>query len=150
MVADSGKLMPRQLGQVGFNVSDVDKTVEYYEEILGIKPYVFVDEYDMKVVKAKLVWYGWDAPTAVELIQVISEGEGLASELGERYKLLWSSFLAQKGQGIHHVAFPVDNLDEELRRFKELGVEEVVRDPQKPPGWAYIDTTKSGEPFSSW
>ena len=144
MAADNEKLMFRQLGQVGFNVSDLDKTVEYYAEVFGINPYVFIDKYDMKIFKAKLVWYGWDAPTAVELIQVISEKEEFASELDGRCKLLWSNFLTQKGQGVHHVAFPVEDLDEELRRFKELGVEELVRDPQKPPGWAFIDTTKFG------
>ncbi|MEJ7873287.1 MAG: methylmalonyl-CoA epimerase, partial [Rubrobacteraceae bacterium] len=39
-------------------------------------------------------------------------------------------FLAKKGEGFHHVAFQVDDLEEALRELKESGVELIDEEPR--------------------
>lgn len=56
--------------------------------------------------------------TAVELIQPTSADSGVAR------------FLAQRGEGLHHIAFEVDDLQSELRRLESEGIELVDREPR--------------------
>jgi methylmalonyl-CoA/ethylmalonyl-CoA epimerase len=41
-----------------------------------------------------------------------------------------SKFIAKRGEGIHHIAFEVDNLAEELARLKQAGVQLIDETPR--------------------
>jgi 4-hydroxyphenylpyruvate dioxygenase-like putative hemolysin len=57
----------------------------------------------------------------------------------------WKEHLKAKGEGIHHISFVVDNLDEKVKRMDKLGYPLI----QKGNFWngkekyAYIDTTST-------
>jgi methylmalonyl-CoA/ethylmalonyl-CoA epimerase len=49
-----------------------------------------------------------------------------------------AKFLEKKGQGIHHVAFRVDNLEEALAELKEKGIKLIDEKPRMGAGGAKI------------
>ena len=49
-----------------------------------------------------------------------------------------SKFIEKKGQGIHHIAFRVENIDQALEELKEKGVQLIDETPRKGAGGARI------------
>ncbi len=49
-----------------------------------------------------------------------------------------AKFLEKKGQGIHHVAFRVENIEEALEELKEKGIKLIDEKPRKGAGGAKI------------
>ncbi len=49
-----------------------------------------------------------------------------------------AKFLEKKGQGIHHIAFRVENIDEALAELKEKGIKLIDETPRKGAGGARI------------
>ncbi len=49
-----------------------------------------------------------------------------------------SKFIEKKGQGIHHIAFRVENIDQALAELKEKGVRLIDETPRKGAGGARI------------
>ena len=49
-----------------------------------------------------------------------------------------AKFLEKKGQGIHHVAFRVENIEEALEELKEKGIKLIDEKPRKGAGGARI------------
>ena len=46
--------------------------------------------------------------------------------------------MEKKGQGIHHVAFRVENIEEALEELKEKGIKLIDEKPRKGAGGAKI------------
>lgn len=49
-----------------------------------------------------------------------------------------AKFIEKKGQGIHHIAFRVENIDEALAELKEKGIKLIDETPRKGAGGARI------------
>ena len=49
-----------------------------------------------------------------------------------------AKFLEKKGQGIHHVAFRVENIEEALEELKQKGIKLIDEKPRKGAGGARI------------
>ncbi len=107
------------LKQLGYIVKSVDEYKVLFEEILGMKPFsildnrpanhVFYDEED-RMVKIKNGLYNI-GPLQVELIEVLE---------GRCYQSDW---LQENGPGIHHLAFFTEDIDNQIKKFEELGIE---------------------------
>ncbi|MBW1902674.1 MAG: VOC family protein, partial [Deltaproteobacteria bacterium] len=103
--------------QLGYVVSDIEKTCRYYESTFGMGPFSEVIDVDMdgaflrgKPVKTKIkVAFAQSGDVQVEFIQPV-EGENVYTE-----------FLASKGDGIHHLAFQVDDMDAIKAEFAKKG-----------------------------
>lgn len=123
--------------QVGVVVRDLDRTMRQYEG-LGIGPWqVFTldpsnmrdlkvrnqrVDFAMRVAFAKIGDFQW------ELIQPLDE------------KSIYSDFLREHGEGLHHVAFHVDDFGRAVEFFQEKGVG-VLQSGEAPGlGFAYLDT----------
>ena len=102
-----------KLHHIAVVVRDIDKAVEYYQS-LGIatvgREVVFPES--KPKIRAKFVQIG---PVPIELIQPV-EGESPYME-----------FLDSKGEGVQHIAFAVDNLDEEMAKLVDKGVSVLVK-----------------------
>lgn len=129
------------LEQIGFVVRDMEKAINYYETHFGWGPFQSY-EYSMKGVifhgepsdcrlKIALAHSG---PVEIELIQVL-EGETPHTE-----------FLKEKGEGMHHLRFNVNNIDEMLAAFAREGIEPVWHQslPEFGVSFAYLNTEKTG------
>lgn len=99
---------------LGIAVANLEESIKYYEEILGFKCYS-VEEVKEQKVKTAFFKVG---QTKIELLESTSP-EG---PIGK--------FIEKKGQGIHHIAFAVDGLQESLNEVKEKGIKLIDETPR--------------------
>jgi len=110
------------LNHIGIVVKDMDKAMEYYGSVFGLGPFT-TEVYELKGflyrgqpadarVRAAIAYSG---RVFIELIQVL-EGETAHTE-----------FLREKGEGIQHIAFTVDDLDDALAKLAREGIEPIMR-----------------------
>ena len=102
--------MVKKLDHVGIVVKDLDESILLYEGILGVKP-VSVKNVPTQSVRAAFFEVG--NGVVVELIEPLDPDSGVAR------------FLEKRGQGIHHICFEVDEVDEELKAMAAKGINPV-------------------------
>ncbi|MEW9671098.1 VOC family protein [Ammoniphilus sp. 3BR4] len=92
----------KKLEHVGVMVKDMEASIAFYKEVLGMELLGKAEHPDPNI---KLAFLGFkDAKeTELELIQGYNDQ------------------LPQEGK-VHHIAFTVDNIEEEVQRLKQLGV----------------------------
>jgi methylmalonyl-CoA/ethylmalonyl-CoA epimerase len=102
--------MAKKLDHVGIVVSNLDESIPVYENILGVKP-ISVKEVPTQNVRAAFFEVG--NGVVVELIEPTIPDSGVAR------------FLEKHGQGVHHICFEVDDVDEQLQEMAEKGINPV-------------------------
>lgn len=134
-----GELLSR-FHHIGVVVRNIDKAVEYYQA-LGIGPFepsnlVHIDRriYGKPVTDVKLIAKGITlGPIGFELVQPVS-GETPQKE-----------FLESRGEGINHIAFIVDDIEEAISIMVEAGFKVVSSAKNEGGGGvAFFDTDKVG------
>ena len=100
---------------IGIAVKSIDEAVVYYENVLGLKCYAVEEVTDQKVKTAFFKVGG----TKIELLES-TDPEG---PIGK--------FIEKKGEGIHHLAFAVDDLAKALPEVEGEGVRLIDKSPRK-------------------
>jgi methylmalonyl-CoA/ethylmalonyl-CoA epimerase len=100
---------------VGIAVKDLQEATKYYEEVLGLKCYAIEEVADQKVKTA----FFMVGQTKIELLEATSEESPV------------SKFIEKRGEGIHHLAFAVNDVDGSLKEVKEKGVRVIDETPRK-------------------
>jgi len=100
---------------IGIAVNSLKEAIPYYEETLGIKCYSVEEVTDQKVKTA----FFMVGQTKIELLES-TDPEG---PIGK--------FLEKKGQGVHHLAFAVDNVNQSLNELEEKGVRLIDKTARK-------------------
>ena len=98
--------MITKIDHLGIAVKSIEETAKYYETALGLKC-TGREEVPSQKVKTAFFQAG---ETNIELLEPTSPDSPVAK------------FLAEKGEGIHHVAFGCDNITEQLAGAKNAGV----------------------------
>ncbi len=106
---------PSHIEHIGIAVKNLDESIKYYEDVLGLECYNIEDVKDQKVKTA----FFKVGDTKIELLES-TDPEG---PIGK--------FIEKKGEGIHHIAFAVDNIEEKLKHAEEKGVRLVDSSPRK-------------------
>ena len=100
---------------IGIAVNNLEESIKYYENILGLKCYAVEEVKDQKVKTA----FFKIGQTKIELLES-TEPDG---PIGK--------FLEKKGEGVHHLAFSVKNLPESLKEVEEKGTRLIDAVPRK-------------------
>src|SRR5436190_7553656 len=95
------------IDHVGVAVSDLDRATELYEGVFGMAA-VHRETVESQGVEAVLLDVG---DGHVELLRPL----GPDTAIGR--------FIEKRGEGLHHVAYRVEDIDAVLARLKESGVE---------------------------
>jgi methylmalonyl-CoA/ethylmalonyl-CoA epimerase len=128
---------------VGIIVRDMDKTIEYLEAI-GIGPFGLMG--DQKWVNAEFKGEVRGRPAEwsvkisntkvgdieIELLQP-SGGESVLQE-----------FLDEKGEGVHHIAYLVDDVPGEVAKLEKQGLKRLTSANLDGRGFAYFETVEGG------
>lgn len=99
--------MLKGLHHVAIAVNNLEESVALYERILGIK--LFSTE-DIPSQNLRTAVFKVGEEVEIELIQPTEPDSGVAR------------FLESRGQGLHHICFEVDEIDEELKAMAEKGI----------------------------
>lgn len=99
---------------IGIAVSSLGEALEIYEKILGLKVGKIRVVEDQKTKVAQLL----AGETKIELLEPTDEASPVAK------------FIRKKGEGVHHIALEVTNINESLRRAKEQGITLVDEKPK--------------------
>jgi len=116
------------INQLGIAVKDIEKTSAFLEKI-GIGPFQTMDV-ESEESKFKIGSFQQEG-LQIELIQLV-EGEDQ----------LYSKFLKEKGEGIHHVGYWVKDFDEALQKMKDMGIKVLSDGNVYGVRYCYLDTEK--------
>jgi methylmalonyl-CoA/ethylmalonyl-CoA epimerase len=108
--------MIKRIDHIGIAVADLDKQIRFYSEVLGLTC-SGVEEVEDQNVKVAMFPVG---EIRIELLQPTSANSPIAK------------FLEKRGEGIHHIAYLVTDLEQELQRLEEQQVQLI--DPQSRIG----------------
>lgn len=100
---------------IGIAVKNLNDAIKFYEEILGLKCYATEEVEDQKVMTA----FFQIGQTKIELLES-TDPEG---PIGK--------FIANRGEGIHHIAFATNKLKSSLQELKEKGIKLIDENPRK-------------------
>ena len=113
---------PVVVDHIGVAVKNIQESLKFWEGTLGVKCHGVEEVIEQKVKTAFLPI----KDTEVELLEGTSEDSPI------------SKFIEKKGEGIHHLAIRVDNLEEALGELKSKGVRLIDEKPRKGAGGALI------------
>ena len=124
-------------------VKDMDKAIKLFEA-LDVGPFPpFLGGSGMsfsgKTVHGKLTEYDMDLRIAR------SDLGGLTVELIQplKGKSIYDEFLEEKGEGLHHLAFMVDDVDAEAAKLEKSGFKVVQTGAMSNTKWAYLEAAES-------
>ncbi|MBN2463303.1 MAG: VOC family protein [Dehalococcoidia bacterium] len=115
------------IAQISYAVKDIDKTVEAWSRLYGFGPWTYAENggLDVKGRPWKIrMAFAYIGGVEIELIQC-TEG-----------RIFQSRFLDIWGEGVHHIAWQVDDVDEEVKKLVAKGAKLFVHDPGR---FAYLD-----------
>ena len=108
-------MKPTHIEHLGIAVKNLDESIKYYQEVLGLECYSIEEVKDQKVRTAffKL------GNTKLELLES-TDPEG---PIGK--------FVEKKGEGIHHIAFAVEDTQKALDDAAAKGIQLIDKSPRK-------------------
>lgn len=107
-----------KINHVAVAVPDVDGALNFWRDALGL----CVDHIeDVPSQKSQVVFIPV-GESEVELVKPTSDDSGVAK------------FVAERGGGMHHLCFEVDDIEGMLAQLKEKGVRLINETPQELPG----------------
>ncbi len=111
-----------KLDHIGIAVKNLDETLKFYTEVLGLELHgtEVVEEQKVKVAFLPV------GDTEVELLESTSEDGPIAK------------FIEKNGEGIQHMAFKVDNIEEAIEELKAKGMMMIDEKPRYGAGGARI------------
>jgi methylmalonyl-CoA/ethylmalonyl-CoA epimerase len=108
-------MKPTHIEHIGIAVSDLGNAISFYEKVFGLECYSIEEVPDQKVRTA----FFMIGETKIELLQS-TDPEG---PIGK--------FIEKRGEGIHHIAFAVKDIEGHLRQVEEQGVKLIDAKPRK-------------------
>tara|TARA_R110002167_G_scaffold322911_1_gene528757 strand:- start:114 stop:518 length:405 start_codon:yes stop_codon:yes gene_type:complete len=104
-----------KIEHIGIAVKDLEMSNELFEKLLGIPCYK-IEEVPSEGVLTSFFQVG---PNKIELLQSLDPHGTIAK------------FLENKGEGVHHIAFAVDDIVSEIARLKAAGFTILNETPQR-------------------
>jgi len=108
-------MKPTHIEHIGIAVKDLSVSIPVFEKLLGTKCYAIEEVKDQNVRTA----FFQIGQVKIELL----ESTSVDGPIG--------SFIEKKGEGIHHIAFAVENTDNAIAEAKEEGFKVIDKKSRK-------------------
>lgn len=124
--------MPKiiKINHIGIAVPDIDASLTFWRDALGLE----VDHVEEVASSKSMVAFIPCGESDVELVKPTADDTGVAK------------FIAEKGGGMHHLCFEVDDIDAMLAELKAKGVRLINETAQVLPGrkMAFVHPKSTG------
>ncbi|WP_053219285.1 methylmalonyl-CoA epimerase [Virgibacillus senegalensis] len=97
---------PKKIAHIGIAVRQIKESLPFYQDILGLDVEK-IEEVESEQVRVAFLRIG---ETRIELLEPMNEQSAI------------HRFIEKKGEGVHHLAFEVDDLEERLSEYRSKGV----------------------------
>ena len=104
-----------KIDHIGIAVKSLAEVTKFYENVVGLKVSGYEEVEDQRV-RVAMVPVG---ESRLELLEPTDEQSPI------------EKFMAKRGEGIHHIALSVDNIEVALERFRAAGVRLIDSIPRK-------------------
>lgn len=111
-----------KVDHIGIAVKNLDETLSFYTDVLGLELHGTEIVEDQKVRVAFLPV----GDTEIELLESTSEDGPIAK------------FIEKNGEGVQHIAFKVDNIEEAIEYMLSKGMKMIDEKPRYGAGGAKI------------
>lgn len=108
-------MKPSHIEHIGIAVNNLYEAITFYENFFGLKCYNIEEIRDQKVRTA----FFMVGQTKIELLESTDPGGPIGK------------FIEKKGEGIHHIAFSVENLEEQLKSAENYGIRLIDASPRE-------------------
>lgn len=112
----------KKVDHIGIAVKSIEKALPYYTETLGLQ-LLSIEEVISQKVKVAFLDAG---NLKLELLEAI-DGESPIAK-----------FIEKRGEGVHHIAFGVENIRERMKALTKEGVHLLQESPKKGAGGAEV------------
>ncbi|MBA7609007.1 hypothetical protein ES703_16193 [subsurface metagenome] len=136
MQSDLGGILFPAPDHIGVMVKDADKTIEFLSSILGLGPWLMLEEsfdemwagepFSVKGGHARL------GSVVLEILQPLEKGS------------LWGQFVETKGEGLHHIAFCFPNWEETVAKLQEQGSKMLLGSRFDGKRFCFFETKPGG------
>lgn len=125
------------IAQVALVVEDADKIAKAFAEVLGVE--VPEGNWTDPLEKANTRFKG--EPTTARAKLIFFQFENIQLELiqPDGNPSTWQQFLDEHGEGIHHIAFKVKDMEKEIERLEGLGLRLEQRGDYAGGEYAYVN-----------
>lgn len=103
-----------KIEHIGIAVKELEKSIPLFEQLLNTPCYK-TEEVTSEGVNTAFFATG---DSKIELLEATKEGSPI------------QKFVDKKGEGIHHIAFEVENIEAEMKRLQALGFELLNETPK--------------------
>jgi methylmalonyl-CoA/ethylmalonyl-CoA epimerase len=110
--------MVKKISHIGIAVESLEEQIPYYRDVLGLK-FVATETVEDQMVKVAFFDVG---DTRIELLEATDENSPIAK------------FIARKGQGVHHMAYQVDDCKMAINQMDEKGMRLIDTEPRLGAG----------------
>lgn len=110
--------MVKKIDHIGIAVKDADDALKLYRDILGMEVVheeVVASEH-LRTVSLKV------GETLIELLQPLDEASTV------------HKFIEKKGEGMHHIAYRVEDVEESLKEMESNGIQLIDKTPRLGAG----------------
>ncbi len=104
-----------KIEHLGIAVKDAQKSKDLFTALFNLPAY---KEQEVISENVKTIFFEC-GPNKIELLEATNENSPIAK------------FLEKKGEGIHHIAFAVNDIYEEISRLKEAGFNFINEEPKR-------------------
>ncbi len=106
--------MIKKIEHIGIAVKNINESNQLFEKLFGVQNYK-IEAVESEGVSTSFFMVG---QTKIELLEATTENSAIAK------------FIEKKGEGIHHIAFEVDDIVAEMQRLKNEGFELIHQQPK--------------------
>ena len=104
-----------KIEHIGIAVKDIEKSNELFAALFNKQPYKKEEVKSENVITS----FFQTGESKIELLQATHEDSAIAK------------FIDRKGEGIHHIAFDVNDIYAELKRLEKEGFTIITKEPKK-------------------
>lgn len=104
-----------KIEHIGIAVKDLETSNQLFAKLLG-KPHYKVEAVESEHVNTAFFQTG---ESKIELLHATSADSAIAK------------YIEKKGEGIHHIAFAVEDIEKEVERLKAEGFQPISEKPKK-------------------